>query len=102
MICRLKAGDLPIRNLGHYKVHSAALSRSGDLAGAASDPYPYALRCVTMKVPEKDLRSPPGNRLEILKGSAQGYHAIRINDQWRVVFLWRDGTASDVQVVDYH
>jgi len=50
----------------------------------------------------KDLRSPPGNRLEILKGSAQGYHSIRINDQWRVVFLWRDGTASDVQVVDYH
>jgi proteic killer suppression protein len=48
-----------------------------------------------------DLRSPPGNRLEALKGNLTGYHSIRINDQWRIVFLWRDG-AYEVQVVDYH
>jgi proteic killer suppression protein len=48
-----------------------------------------------------DLRSPPGNRLEALKGSLAGYHSIRINDQWRVVFRWREG-AYEVQIVDYH
>ena len=49
-----------------------------------------------------DLRVPPGNRLEPLKGIWKGFHSIRINDQWRVVFLWKNGNASEVQVVDYH
>ena len=49
-----------------------------------------------------DLRVPPGNRLEPLKGNLAGYHSIRINDQWRVIFRWRSGNAEDVQVVDYH
>ena len=49
-----------------------------------------------------DLRVPPGNRLERLKGKHAGYHSIRINDQWRVVFRWQSGNASDVQIVDYH
>jgi len=49
-----------------------------------------------------DLRSPPGNRLEVLKGEWKGYHSIRINDQWRVVFRWEGGAAHDVRVVDYH
>jgi proteic killer suppression protein len=48
-----------------------------------------------------DLRSPPGNRLEALKGTFAGYHSIRINDQWRIVFRWRNG-AYEVQIVDYH
>jgi proteic killer suppression protein len=48
-----------------------------------------------------DLKTPPGNRLEALKGPLAGYHSIRINDQWRVVFRWRDG-AYEVQIVDYH
>ncbi len=50
----------------------------------------------------KDLRAPPGNRLEALKGDWSGYHSIRINDQWRVVFRWESGQASDVRVLDYH
>ncbi len=50
----------------------------------------------------KDLRVPPGNRLEELKGNWKGFHSIRINDQWRVVFRWEGGNAFDVQVVDYH
>lgn len=50
----------------------------------------------------KDLRAPPGNRLESLKGNSKGLHAIRINDQWRVVFRWQRGNAFDVKVVDYH
>jgi proteic killer suppression protein len=50
----------------------------------------------------KDLRVPPGNRLERLKGYWKGFHSIRINDQWRVVFRWVGGNAFDVQVLDYH
>ena len=50
----------------------------------------------------KDLRAPPGNRLERLKGGRDGFHSIRINVQWRVVFCWESGNAFDVQIVDYH
>lgn len=49
-----------------------------------------------------DLRSPPGNRLEALKGDRHGQHSIRINDQWRICFVWKDGGADDVEIVDYH
>jgi proteic killer suppression protein len=49
-----------------------------------------------------DLRSPPGNRLEALAGDRRGQHSIRINDQWRICFVWREGGAEDVEVVDYH
>ncbi len=49
-----------------------------------------------------DLKVPPGNRLEALKGDLKGYHSIRVNDQWRVIFQWRDGNAYDVQIIDYH
>ena len=50
----------------------------------------------------EDLRAPPGNRLEALKGDRAGQHSIRINDQWRICFVWRDGGAEDVEIVDYH
>jgi len=50
----------------------------------------------------EDLRSPPGNRLEKLKGDRAGQHRIRINDQWRICFRWHEGNASDVAIVDYH
>lgn len=49
-----------------------------------------------------DLRIPPGNRLEKLKGRRTGQHSIRINDQWRVCFRWQRGDAYDVEIVDYH
>jgi proteic killer suppression protein len=49
-----------------------------------------------------DLRSPPGNRLEALKRNRLGQHSIRINDQWRICFVWRDGSAENVEIVDYH
>jgi toxin HigB-1 len=49
-----------------------------------------------------DLRSPPGNRLEALKGDRKGQHSIRINDQWRLCFVWSDPGAEDVEIVDYH
>lgn len=50
----------------------------------------------------KDLRVPLGNRLEALKGELRGKHSIRINDQWRVIFRWKNGDAHDVEIVDYH
>lgn len=50
----------------------------------------------------QDLRVPPGNRLEALKGNLKGFHSIRINDQWRLVFRWSGGQSHDVQIVDYH
>jgi proteic killer suppression protein len=49
-----------------------------------------------------DLRAPPGNRLEKLRGDRAGQHSIRINQQWRVCFRWRDGDAHEVEIVDYH
>lgn len=49
-----------------------------------------------------DLRSPPGNRLEALRGDRPSQHSIRINDRWRICFVWRDGEAWDVEITDYH
>ena len=49
-----------------------------------------------------DLRVPPGNRLEALRGDLDGLHSIRVNDQWRIVFRWSDGGADVVRFVDYH
>ena len=50
----------------------------------------------------EDLRVPPANRLEALKGGRRGQHSIRINDQWRICFRWKGGDAYDVEIVDYH
>ena len=49
-----------------------------------------------------DLRTPPANKLEKLKGKRAGQHSIRINDQWRICFKWRDGDAYEVEITDYH
>jgi toxin HigB-1 len=49
-----------------------------------------------------DLTSPPGNRLEALKGDLLGFHSIRVNDQWRIVFRWTDAGPVDVNITDYH
>ena len=50
----------------------------------------------------QDLRVPPGNRLEQLSGEREGQHSIRVNDQWRICFVWQDGDAYEVEDVDYH
>jgi proteic killer suppression protein len=68
-------------------VVDAALVRLDSLNGAAS---------------MLDLRSPPGNLLEALKGDLNGLHSIRVNDQWRLVFRWQGGDAHDVRLIDYH
>jgi toxin HigB-1 len=49
-----------------------------------------------------DLRMPPGNRLEALKGDRSGQYSIRVNDQWRICFQWRNGNALSVEIIDYH
>ncbi len=50
----------------------------------------------------QDLSVPPGNRLEALAGARRGQYSIRVNDQWRICFTWKDGDAHDVEIVDYH
>lgn len=50
----------------------------------------------------RNLRVLPGNRLEMLQGNMHGFYSIRVNDQWRIVFRWRDGAAEDVSLTDYH
>jgi len=69
------------------------------------DIIPVALRKLDMLARAHaliDLRAPPGNRLEALKGDREGFYSIRINDQWRIVFIWDGHDASDVSIVDYH
>jgi len=60
------------------------------------------LRQLDVATELRDLAAPPGNHLEALKGDRKGQHSIHINDQWRICFLWRDGDAFDVEIVDYH
>jgi len=70
-----------------------------------SDIQPAALRKLRMLNNAKtlqDLRSPPGNRLEKRKGGREGQYSIRINDQWRICFGWRDDDATEVEITDYH
>ena len=50
----------------------------------------------------KDLSIPPSNHLEKLSGKLKDYYSIRINDQWRIIFIWKDGNAENVEIIDYH
>lgn len=69
-----------------------------DIAGVAR----RKLRMLDAAVRLEDLRAPPANHLEALAGNRAGQHSIRVNDQWRVCFTWRDGGAHAVEIVDYH
>jgi toxin HigB-1 len=60
------------------------------------------LRLINQAQALGDLHAPPGNRLEALKGERWGQYSIRVDDQWRICFNWREGGAADVQIVDYH
>jgi proteic killer suppression protein len=60
------------------------------------------LRMIKNSIDLNDLRIPPSNRLEKLTGKLENSHSIRINDQWRIVFRWKDGHALDVEIKDYH
>ena len=60
------------------------------------------LRMLNNSIDINDLRIPPANRLEKLSGNLTGFHSIRINDQWRIIFKWSQGHAYEVEIVDYH
>ena len=60
------------------------------------------LRMINQARIVEDLQVPPGNRLEQLKGDLSGFWSIRINQQWRVIFRWQDGSKHDVRIIDYH
>lgn len=60
------------------------------------------LEALNAAVSLQSLRVPPGNRLEQLDGDRKGMYSIRINGQWRICFFWKEGNASDVEIVDYH
>ena len=84
--------------------HTQALAQ-GDLAKRFSNIAAVArrkLRQLEIAGQLNDLRIPPGNRLEALKGDRAGQHSIRINDQFRLCFRWTDTGAEDVEIVDYH
>jgi proteic killer suppression protein len=69
-----------------------------DFAAVARRKLRYLDAAATLE----DLRQPPGNRLEALVGRRRGQHSIRVNDQWRLCFVWRNGAAHDVEITDYH
>ena len=60
------------------------------------------LRMLNNSIDLIDLKVPPANRLEKLSGKLVGFYSIRINDQWRIIFKWKAGSASDVEIIDYH
>ena len=75
-----------VRSIDH-RIHRIALRKLRQVGSAESI---------------EDLRVPPGNRLEALKGDRAGQHSIRINDQWRICFVWKDAGPEEVEIVDYH
>ncbi|MCH7681057.1 type II toxin-antitoxin system RelE/ParE family toxin [candidate division KSB1 bacterium] len=78
------------------------LKRSRKLAGNIQQSSRRKLEILDAAEVLEDLRIPPGNRLENLSGDRSGQHSIRINNQWRICFDWRDGDAFNVEIVDYH
>ncbi|NNM71874.1 type II toxin-antitoxin system RelE/ParE family toxin [Enterovirga aerilata] len=76
--------------------------RSRRLPPEIQDTALRKLRLINNAARLDDLKVPPGNRLEALKGDRVGQHSIRINGQWRVCFVWKEGHAHDVEIVDYH
>lgn len=81
-------------------IFNAGVSKKlpSDIQASAFRKLGYLHQALTLQ----DLRSPPGNRLEALAGKREGQHSIRINDQWRICFVWDGRNASEVEVIDYH
>ena len=76
--------------------------KSAKLPGEIQNVARRKLRMLNNSLNVNDLRIPPSNRLEKLKGDLSGFYSIRINDQWRIVFKFTNGNASDVEITDYH
>ncbi len=82
--------------------HGRASNKVRRLPTQIVEPALYKLDLLNAAAVIEDLRVPPGNRLEILRGEYAGFHSIRINRQWRLVFRWHAGAAYEVAIVDYH
>ena len=82
--------------------HGISSSKVRKLPTQILDSALYKLDLLNAATSLDDLGSPPGNRLEALRGDYNGYHSIQINAQWRIVFRWPDSSAFDVTIVDYH
>jgi len=91
-------GDDLTGDLFHGRPTSRARRLPRDVANAAI----IKLDLINAAAAIRDLRAPPGNRLEALKGDLDGLRSIRVNDRWRVVFRWADDDAHDVRLMDYH
>jgi proteic killer suppression protein len=91
-------GDAATEDLFHGRRTSRARRFPADIVSPAL----RKLDALNAAAKLDDLKAPPGNRLEALKGSLRGFHSIRVNDQWRLVFRWADGKVEDVRLTDYH
>ena len=91
-------GDRATEDLYHNRPTSRAHRFPPDVVGTAL----VKLDMLNGAAALLDLRSPPGNRLEALRGDLKGFHSIRVNDQWRLVFRWEDNNARAVRLMDYH
>ena len=91
-------GDRATEDLYHGRRTKRVRQLPGDIVAAALRKFDLLNAAHVLR----DLRSPPGNRLEALRGNWAGFHSVRVNDQWRVVFRWEGGRAHEVQLVDYH
>jgi proteic killer suppression protein len=91
-------GDRATEDLYHNRPTSRARRFPQDVVGLAL----VKLDMLNGSAAVLDLRSPPGNRLEALKGDLKGFRSIRVNDQWRLVFRWEGNNALDVRLMDYH
>jgi len=91
-------GDRGTEDLYHGRPTARARRFPRDIVGLALAKLDMLNAASTML----DLRSPPGNRLEALKGDLAGFHSIRVNDQWRLLFRWENNGAHEVRLLDYH
>ena len=91
-------GDRATEDLYHGRKSRAARRLPTDIVSIAL----RKLDMINAAGALQDLASPPGNRLEALRGNMRGYHSIRVNDQWRIVFRWSAGEALAVRIADYH
>ncbi len=82
--------------------HGISSSRVRRLPTQIIESALYKLDLLNAAQSLEDLKSPPGNRLEMLRGEFTGYHSIRINNQWRIVFKWQGSNVHNVQIIDYH
>jgi len=82
--------------------HGISSSRVRRLPNQVIEAEIYKLDVINAALSIDDLRSPLGNRLERLKGDLKGFHSIRINSQWRIIFRWESSNAHDVKIIDYH